>query len=113
MDVSDGLVGDVGALVSVSGVSADIDLPDIPLSAAGKWLVAGDEKLLPHALAGGDDYEIICTVAPEHVIDFETLARRSGVGLSKIGVIRQGSHPPRFLDSAANQVTFQIQRYEH
>ncbi len=113
MDVSDGLIGDIGALVSVSGVSADIDLPGIPLSSAGKWLVAGDEKLLPHALSGGDDYEIICTVAPENVIDFETLARRSGVGLSKIGVIRQGSHPPRFLDSAGNQVSFQMKRYEH
>ncbi len=113
MDVSDGLIGDIGALVGVSGVSADIDLPGIPLSAPAIKLVAGDEKLLHLALAGGDDYEIICTVAPEFVIDFESHARRFGVNLNKIGVITQGVHPPRFLDSAGNQVIFQKERYEH
>src|SRR6202012_5197032 len=41
MDVSDGLAGDLAKLCEVSGVSAAIDAPSIPLSAAAARLLAG------------------------------------------------------------------------
>jgi thiamine-monophosphate kinase len=113
MDVSDGLVGDIGALCAVSGVSVNIDIDDIPLSAAVEKLVTGDEKLLRQALTGGDDYEIICTVAPANADEFETLAKQCSVSLGRIGVIMEGVNHPQFFDSQKKQVVFAVERYEH
>ena len=63
MDVSDGLAGDLTKLCGVSGVSAVIDLASIPLSGAARDLVSRGIVGLETLIAGGDDYEILCTVA--------------------------------------------------
>ncbi len=113
MDVSDGLIGDIGALCAVSGVSADIELDKIPLSPAVHSLVDGDDRLLHLAVNGGDDYEIICTVAPGDVDAFLNSAQQCGVAVSKIGVITTGTHNPRVYDNRGKQVTLLVGRYEH
>lgn len=113
MDVSDGLIGDLGALLNVSGVSADIMLNDIPVSAAVKKLLAKDQQALPKALSGGDDYEIICTVAEVTSDQFEAAAKRRDVAVTKIGVITKGQQPPRFIDGEGQPVIFTSERYEH
>ena len=63
MDVSDGLAGDLTKLCGVSGVSAVIDLVSIPLSDAARDLVSRGIVGLETLIAGGDDYEILCTIA--------------------------------------------------
>ena len=113
MDVSDGLIGDLGALVNVSGVSADIFLNMIPVSPAVEKLLAANEKLLDRLVTGGDDYEIICTVAEKHSKDFEAFAKQRDVAVCKIGVITKGVHPPRFFDNDGTLATFQCPRFEH
>ncbi len=113
MDISDGLVGDIAALVNVSGVSAEIDLENIPLSKAARHLIGTRQDLLKRALTGGDDYEIACTVPSGETADFEALANRSGVAVSKIGVITRGVHAPRVRDKLGNELIFQKLRYEH
>lgn len=113
MDVSDGLVGDISALAGVSGVSADIVLGNIPLSPAVQALVVVEENLLRQAITGGDDYEIICTVAPDNAKAFETVAKQCDVAVSRIGVMTGKDSAPRFLDGEARQMTFATQRYEH
>ncbi len=113
MDVSDGLIGDVGALVAVSGVGADIMIRSIPFSPAVQKLLAADQKLLAQVLGGGDDYEIICTVAPENAKEFEAHARDCNVVVQKMGVITENTGSPRIFDKAGDQMTFDIERYEH
>jgi len=113
MDISDGLIGDIGALVEVSEVSAEIMLDRIPLSPAVQKLVTRDEALLQRALSGGDDYEIVCTIAPSVTKEFEAAARRCDVLVNNIGVIKQGALLPQFLNTAGNPVTFSTTRYEH
>jgi len=113
MDVSDGLIGDIGALCAVSGLSADITLEDIPLSPATRSLVCGDDSLLHRALNGGDDYEIICTVARDDAGAFEAVAKQCGVAVSKIGVITKGSHCPQIFDNNGKKITLLVGRYEH
>lgn len=69
LDVSDGLLQDLGHLLVASGLAAEIDLDAIPLSvAAGRWLDArpGD---LERLIAGGDDYELIVALPAECPID--------------------------------------------
>lgn len=60
IDVSDGLVDDLGKLCTASGVGAEIDAALLPMSAALTGNVAGDDARR-YALAGGDDYELVFT----------------------------------------------------
>lgn len=87
MDISDGLVGDLAKLCLVSGVGAAIAVEEVPLSAAATAAIAGDEALLALALTGGDDYELLCTAAPEHRAAFMSEAQSNNVALSRIGTI--------------------------
>jgi thiamine-monophosphate kinase len=60
-DVSDGLIADLGRICAASGVSAVIDAERVPLSPAAAAAIGNDPALLPLALGGGDDYELIFT----------------------------------------------------
>ena len=91
MDVSDGLVGDLGKLARVSGVAATVDAARVPLSEAAKAALAADPALLETALTGGDDYEIVCTVPAGKVEKFRSAAKAANVAVAEIGRIAAGS----------------------
>lgn len=61
MDVSDGLVQDLGHLARAAGLTAELIATDVPLSAAAQAL--GPEWLAT-CLTGGDDYELLMAVSP-------------------------------------------------
>lgn len=77
IDISDGLVGDLGKLCEASGVGAEIDVDSLPISDALREGF-GTEEALRFALTGGDDYELCFTapadVAPQ-VPDVTTIGR--------------------------------------
>jgi thiamine-monophosphate kinase len=87
MDVSDGLIGDLRALMRASGAAAEVDLDKIPLSAPARAARAADPALLDTLLTGGDDYEILCAIPPENAAPFESGARAAGVAVTRIGVV--------------------------
>src|SRR6266568_4515188 len=95
MDVSDGLAGDLTKLCGVSGVSAVIDLASIPLSGAAQDLVSRGVVGLETLIAGGDDYEILCTLLEDRVEAFAQAARRAGVVVSSIGTVVAGDAVPK------------------
>jgi thiamine-monophosphate kinase len=97
MDVSDGLAGDLAKMLRVSGVTAVVDVDRVPLSRAVRAATQVEPRLVDRALTGGDDYEILCTVAPERLADFEAEAHNAGVSLSAIGQIVEGTGLPAFL----------------
>jgi thiamine-monophosphate kinase len=90
MDVSDGLVGDVAKLCRASGVAADIDVARVPLSDAVCNAVAADPGVMETALTGGDDYEIVLTLAPEKLTAFRASVDAAGVATTEIGRIAAG-----------------------
>lgn len=66
IDVSDGLLADVGHIAKASGVSAQLEYACLPLSTPVQdYLDRADDPLLP--LTAGDDYELCFTVAPQHL----------------------------------------------
>jgi thiamine-monophosphate kinase len=113
MDVSDGLAGDLTKLCGVSGVSAVIDLESIPLSDAARDLLSRGVVAIETLIAGGDDYEILCTVADDRVDAFVQAAQRAGVALSSIGMVVAGTEAPKFLDGQGGEIVLKRRSYSH
>jgi thiamine-monophosphate kinase len=113
MDVSDGLAGDLAKLCKASGVTADIELRNIPLSAAARALTETGEVALEKLICGGDDFEILCTVPESRIAEFRRSAALAGVPVSVIGVIRPGESLPRFIDSEGQARVFERGSFSH
>ncbi len=113
MDVSDGLAGDLAKLCRASGVSATVDITRVPLSAAAQAAVRRDASLIEPVLTGGDDYEILATVAPTKFDAFRTAAASFDVDLSAIGEITLGDDAPRFVGRDGQPVKFARPSFSH
>ena len=113
MDVSDGFVGDLTKMLAVSGVTARVPIYRLPLSAAGRAAVAANPDLFAVAATGGDDYELLASVAPESAPAFEADAAAAGVPLTWVGEALEGFAPPRFIGPDGGAVTFTIGAYSH
>lgn len=87
IDVSDGLVQDLGHILACSGVGATIHADRLPLSDAMR-ACKSTQTAWHYALTGGDDYEL-CVTMPSNCAD-EAFARATGVGcpLTCIGQLR-------------------------
>ncbi len=84
MDVSDGLVADLGHICEASGCGAEIDLAAVPASPAAQQ--AGERYTLAR-LTGGDDYELLFTAPLSAEAGLRAAARRTGVPVTRIGRI--------------------------
>jgi thiamine-monophosphate kinase len=113
MDVSDGLAGDLAKLCAASIVSADIEVARVPLSDAAAPALAGDGNLIEPILTGGEDYEILCTVAPSRAAAFQADSAKASVPVTDIGRIVGGEAGPRFLDAEGAPLTFSRPSYSH
>jgi thiamine-monophosphate kinase len=81
IDVSDGLLADLGHLAAASDVEIEIDAGRVPL-------VDGVE--IQVALHGGEEYELVVTSSSE--LDVEEFARRFGIPLTEIGRVTAAGH---------------------
>ena len=112
MDVSDGLVGDLSKMMRASGTGARVELARVPLSDAVKAAVALDGALLEKALTGGDDYEILCTIAPDQRASFEAGAQACGVVVTRIGDVVAGDMTS-FVDAGGALRAFKRGSFSH
>jgi thiamine-monophosphate kinase len=112
MDVSDGLAGDLTKLCGVSGVAATIQVANVPLSDAARGAIAAEPSLIETILAGGDDYEVLCTVPPDQVESFRAAVTAVNVPLTEIGTIAKGEGA-RFLDAENKPLTLKRLSYSH
>ena len=78
IDLSDGLSTDIAHLCEESGIGAEILAPAIPRARVGKRRILVD---LPHALHGGEDYELLFTTPPNKRVP----NRIAGVAVTLIG----------------------------
>jgi thiamine-monophosphate kinase len=91
MDVSDGLLGDVGKLLATSGVGGEIDIACVPLSDAARAAISADQTLRYSALTGGDDYELVITLPESAWAIFHEKAQEMKIALTRIGIVKDGS----------------------
>ncbi len=112
MDVSDGLIGDLGHICDCSGVGARITAAAVPVSAAARRVLVRDPALLTAVLTGGDDYELLFT-APAAARDAVAGAARSaGVPVARIGMVVEG-RGVEVSDAQVLGLTFSRGGYSH
>jgi len=113
MDVSDGLAGDLAKLCAASGVSAVIELVRLPTSPVAAALLARGVTGIEALISGGDDYELLCTVADAQCRPLADAARGAGVALTAIGRIVAEPGPPRFRDTEGRAIALSRLSYSH
>ena len=89
IDISDGLLGDLGHILQRSKVGAVIETAWVQDSAAisDAMLSVAFNKRLDFALAGGDDYELLFTASPDQADEVLEAGERCGVSITCIGRI--------------------------
>jgi thiamine-monophosphate kinase len=89
IDISDGLLADLGHVCKASGCGATIDVERVPLSAELLSLFPPQEALA-HALGGGDDYELCFTAPPSRAEEIEAALEASATPVRRIGQLVAG-----------------------
>lgn len=82
IDLSDGLAGDLQHILEQSEVGATIQQSRLPVLE-----IITEQNLYPMAINGGDDYQILFTVAESHVGALIRSADSEGVDITEIGII--------------------------
>ena len=86
LDVSDGLLADAGHIARRSGVGLVLRWTSLPLSPAARRAVTRRPRLRLDVVSGGDDYELLFTVAPEHWRAVLETAAACGTPVTRVGV---------------------------
>ena len=91
VDVSDGLLADLGHICRRSGVGAEIEIAQLPASPALRAAFADDVLRAVLQASGGDDYELCFTVAPSRAAPLRAALAQSGTAATRIGHIVAGA----------------------
>jgi thiamine-monophosphate kinase len=89
IDVSDGVLADLGHICELSGVGARLDLMELPLS--DEYLATCGADPMALALAGGEDYELLFCAPKDRGEEVESLFAHLGVRVTKVGQVTPGS----------------------
>ena len=118
LDLSDGLLGDLGHILRASGVGACIDTSKtINLIAIGARSISATgqfdaDYLQQCTLAGGDDYELAFTAAPARRGAVAAAAQASGTAVARIGVV-EGAPGLRLIDAQGRPVAQRYASFDH
>ena len=109
IDVSDGLLADVGHIAERSRLDLELFETQLPRLPAGVSSGLARECLL----AGGDDYELAFTAAPSKRSELAALAARLDLPLWRIGQAVAGDGRVRLLDAEGQALTLQHRGFDH
>ena len=85
LDVSDGLIADLGHIACHSSLAADVEMTRLPLSPATGSALALDPEIRQQIVSGGDDYELLFTAEAGKRDEIASLADRLALPLTRIG----------------------------
>jgi thiamine-monophosphate kinase len=91
IDVSDGLLGDLRHVLVASRLGARVDVDAVPRSEVLRRQPPGWQREC--TLAGGDDYELLFTAAPQAAAQVQAAALAAGVGVTRIGRLHASAVP--------------------
>ena len=114
IDVSDGLLADLGHICKASAVTAVVQAEQVPIAADVRQVSPLDA--LEWALCGGDDYQLCFTVAPTQLATVERWVQSGELDASKIGIIevsKESINLVSVVDKNNNSLTIEKPGYNH
>jgi thiamine-monophosphate kinase len=112
IDVSDGLVADLGHVCENSSVAARIELNLLPLSAAARAIVDANPGIRPRLASGGDDYELLFAAPGESTKELTALSSRLGLPITMIGEVEPGAGV-QLIDADGGTILLDHTGYRH
>ena len=113
IDVSDGLVGDIGKLAGVSHVGAVIEAGRVPFSPAAEKALKREPQLLATLLTAGDDYEIVAAVPEGSGRAFEAETKAKGTPVTLIGRLESAETGLLVLGPEGDALELEPSGYAH
>jgi thiamine-monophosphate kinase len=111
IDVSDGLVQDLGHICQASGTGALIRAADLPRSRAYRALAGSDENR--YALSGGEDYELLFCARPKVRAGIERIQKRARVAITRIGSCVPARNGITVLGGSGKPIELDVGGYDH
>jgi thiamine-monophosphate kinase len=112
IDISDGLIADLGHICKTSCVAAVVELASLPLSPAARVIVDGEPGVRTALAAGGDDYELLFTASAGLAKAIDDLSSAIDIPITRIGKIESGEGV-RLVDAAGQTVPIDEPGYRH
>jgi thiamine-monophosphate kinase len=112
IDVSDGLLADLGHICETSRVAAVVELASLPLSPAARIIADGEPAIRTDLTAGGDDYELLFTAPPHLTKAIDNLSSGLGLPITQIGRIEAGEGV-QLVDPEGHRVHIDRLGYRH
>jgi thiamine-monophosphate kinase len=110
IDISDGLIGDIGHILKRSGIGATLDVDALP---AGPALNQQPQDIRRHfTLAGGDDYELCFTAPAARGDAVLAAADAAGVAVTRVGRIESATGL-RLIDRYGAPLALSLTSFDH
>ncbi len=113
MDVSDGLVQDLGHICAASGCAATIEAALVPLSPAARAAIEAGAAKLATCLAGGDDYELLLSVPAAQTEALRSACAAASISVKRIGTISAGAGAVTVLDQQLQPMALASRGWSH
>jgi thiamine-monophosphate kinase len=112
MDISDGLLGDLGHIAKASKAGGLIEVERLPLSPPARKLLERAPALLKTVLTGGDDYELLFTAPPEAEAALAAIGLELDIPVTRVGAIVAGKGV-RVLGRGGREIRLSRSGYRH
>ncbi len=111
IDISDGLLQDLGHVCKASGVGATVWRDAVPLSRAYRSYAGGKGALF--ALTGGEDYELLFSSRPKDRTRLEKIQERLGAPITRIGKCVPSREGIKVIDSEGKPLSISVMGHDH
>jgi thiamine-monophosphate kinase len=111
IDISDGLLQDLGHICRASGIGAMIWNDCLPLSRA--YRAFADKERTRYALSGGEDYELLFCARPRDRLRIQNLAKRLRIRITRIGACVRAADGLKVVDKFGKSVVVHALGHDH
>jgi thiamine-monophosphate kinase len=112
IDVSDGLLADLGHICETSGTAAVLEMARLPVSAAARAVVESSPDILPRLAAAGDDYELLFAAPAGATEAILALSSFLQIPVTEIGSIEAGAGV-QLVDDGGRTIPVEAAGYRH